>query len=166
MGEEDTQPAAMAYVGLASPGQPGSWATESKVVVTFSFTNIIRKGSLLLFGQGGRTPRGQVPLMKPAIEKFPHTYPPHTAPQPHHIPLMKKHTSAPRSPAGAAQEPRHRRRCRRPRGCRSPRPFYRRRKPCPICRRQTSAPAIHAAASAAGAPYPPQICPSRRYITS
>ncbi|CAN6358869.1 unnamed protein product [Urochloa humidicola] len=24
------QPAAMAYVGLAAPGQPGSWATESK----------------------------------------------------------------------------------------------------------------------------------------
>lgn len=25
------QPAALAYVGLAAPGQPGSWATESKV---------------------------------------------------------------------------------------------------------------------------------------
>ncbi|TVU20081.1 hypothetical protein EJB05_36273, partial [Eragrostis curvula] len=29
LGKED-MPAAMAYIGLASPGQPGSWATESK----------------------------------------------------------------------------------------------------------------------------------------
>ena len=27
----DDMPAAMAYVGLAAPGQPGSWATECKV---------------------------------------------------------------------------------------------------------------------------------------
>ena len=28
---QQPEPAAMAYVGLASPGQPGFWATESKV---------------------------------------------------------------------------------------------------------------------------------------
>ncbi|XP_062179528.1 uncharacterized protein LOC133884200 [Phragmites australis] len=30
MDKKDMQPAGMAYIGLASPGQPGSWATESK----------------------------------------------------------------------------------------------------------------------------------------
>ena len=29
--QQQQQPAAMAYVGLAAPGQPGSWARESKV---------------------------------------------------------------------------------------------------------------------------------------
>jgi rhamnogalacturonan endolyase len=29
---DDGVPAGMAYIGLAAPGQPGSWATESKVL--------------------------------------------------------------------------------------------------------------------------------------